>query len=86
MARRGIRCGRESALVRARAAAGERGKPQALREDRILAEVHATRGDARRVSDLFGLGIESSNRYLDTLEHGDLAAAREDVPGTSSPG
>lgn len=60
-------------------------RPQALREDRILAEVHATGGDARRISDLFGLGIESTNRYLDTLEHADLAAAREDVPGTSPP-
>lgn len=48
-------------------------RPQKLREDRILAEVHATGGDARRISDLFGLGIGSINRYLDTLEHPDLA-------------
>lgn len=48
-------------------------RPQKLREDRILAEVHATGGDARRISDLFGLGIGSTNRYLDTLEHPDLA-------------
>lgn len=44
-------------------------RPQALREDRILAEVHATGGDARRISDLFGIRIDSTNRYLDTLEH-----------------
>lgn len=45
---------------------------KALREDRILAEVHATGGDPRRLTDLFGLSIEGTNRYLDTLEHPDL--------------
>lgn len=58
-------------------------RPQKLREDRILAEVHATGGDARRISDLFGLGIDSTNRYLDTLEHPDLAE-NKDVPQTST--
>lgn len=60
-------------------------RPQALREDRILAEVHATGGDARRISDLFGLDIGSTNRYLDTLEHPDLNAEGDHVPGTSTP-
>lgn len=60
-------------------------RPQKLREDRILAEVHATGGDARRISDLFGLNIGSTNRYLDTVEHPDLAGASDDVPGTSTP-
>ncbi|WP_123918938.1 hypothetical protein [Georgenia muralis] len=60
-------------------------RPQALREDRILAEVHATGGDARRISDLFGIGIETTNRYLDTLEHPDLISESQDVRGTSTP-
>ena len=47
-------------------------RPQALREDRILAEAHATRGDARAISDLFGLSIGGTNRYIDTIEHPDL--------------
>lgn len=47
-------------------------RPQKLRDDRILAEVHATGGDTRRISDLFGINIATTNRYLDTLEHPDL--------------
>jgi len=49
-------------------------RPQALREDRILHEIHATGGDIRRVCDLFGLSIEGATRYLKTIEHPDLAA------------
>ncbi|MGH3503540.1 MAG: hypothetical protein ACRDQA_21970 [Nocardioidaceae bacterium] len=52
-------------------------RPQALREDRILSEIHATGGDVRRICDLFGITISSASRYRDTLEHADLA-----VPGT----
>ncbi|MCY7413854.1 MAG: hypothetical protein LH471_12595 [Salinibacterium sp.] len=59
-------------------------RPQVLREDRILAEVHATGGDARRISDLFGIRIESTNRYIDTLEHPGFATKGRDVPGTST--
>lgn len=55
-------------------------RPQKIREDRILAEVHATGGDARRISDLFGLSIEGTNRYLGALEHPDLTS-----PGTPHP-
>lgn len=33
--------------------------PQALREDRILHEIHATGGDVRRVCDLFGRSVEA---------------------------
>jgi hypothetical protein len=47
-------------------------RPQALREDRILHEIHATGGDVRRISDLFGLGVEGATRYLQTIEHPDL--------------
>ncbi len=38
-------------------------RPQALREDRILAEIHATGGDARRICDLFGMSISGALRY-----------------------
>ena len=34
-----------------------------IRDDRILAEALATEGDARRLSDLFGLNITSASRY-----------------------
>lgn len=38
-------------------------RPQALREDRILAEIHATGGDPRRICDLFGMSINGALRY-----------------------
>ncbi len=38
--------------------------PQALREDRILDEIHASGGDVRRICDLFGLTIDATLRYL----------------------
>ena len=60
-------------------------RPQKIREDRILAEVHATGGDARRISDLFGLSIEGTNRYLGTLEHPDLTAPRTQHPRPLTP-
>jgi hypothetical protein len=41
---------------------------QALREDRILHELHATGGDVRRLCDLFGLSIGGAERYLATLD------------------
>lgn len=55
-------------------------RPQALREDRILSEIHATGGDIRRVCDLFGLSIAGATRYLNTLEHPDLTIQGERVP------
>lgn len=50
---------------------------QRIREDRILDEAHASRGDTRRVSDLFGLSIEASSRYTDTVEHPGLSALNQ---------
>jgi hypothetical protein len=47
-------------------------RPQALREDRILHEIHATGGDVRRICDLFGLTVGGATRYLKTIEHPDL--------------
>lgn len=43
-----------------------------FREDRILDEIHATGGDIRRASDMFGLSIPPLLRYLATLNHPDL--------------
>ncbi|MCC6495052.1 MAG: hypothetical protein IT193_02205 [Propionibacteriaceae bacterium] len=48
-------------------------RPQALREDRILHEIHATGGDVRRLCDLFGLTVGGATRYLATIEHPGLA-------------
>jgi hypothetical protein len=42
--------------------------PRALREDRILAEAHASGGDVRRLCDLFGIAVETALRYTTTLE------------------
>lgn len=45
---------------------------QAIREDRILNELHATNGDVRRICDLFGLTIAGAARYASVLNHPDL--------------
>ncbi|MET9656362.1 hypothetical protein [Streptomyces sp. NPDC006510] len=42
---------------------------QALREDRILDEAHASDGDARRLADLFGLTVNAAQRYTATVDH-----------------
>ena len=57
-------------------------RPQALREDRILHEIHATGGDIRRICDLFGLSVEGATRYLGTIEHPDLTIEGERVRRT----
>ena len=54
-------------------------RPRALREDRILHEIHATGGDVRRICDLFGLSIEGATRYLKTVEHPDLTVEGERI-------
>lgn len=56
--------------------------PQALREDRILHEIHATGGDVRRICDLFGLSISAALRYTAALEHPDLVTG----PATAATG
>ena len=48
-------------------------KTRALREDRILQEIHATGGDIRRICDLFDLKVDTAMRYAATLGHPDLA-------------
>jgi hypothetical protein len=61
-------------------------RPQALREDRILQEIHVTGGDVRRICDLFGLSIEGAMRYALTIGHPDLEQRpAPSVPGTHDP-
>ena len=49
--------------------------PQALREDRILNEIHATGGDVRRICDLFGVTIDAALRYAHVLDETDEPTA-----------
>jgi len=48
--------------------------PSALRADRILDEAIATRGDARRICDLFAINIKTAERYLRILDPPGLQA------------
>lgn len=50
---------------------------QQIREDRILDEAHASRGDTRRVSDLFGLSIQAASRYTEPVEDAASSANAE---------
>jgi hypothetical protein len=52
------------------------GGVQAVRDDRILHEAHATGGDARRLQDFFGIGVNAAVRYTATVDHPDLVADR----------
>ncbi len=55
---------------------------QGLREDRILAEIHASGGDVRRICDMFDLSIDAALRYAPTLEGADHPRTRAPVPRT----
>jgi hypothetical protein len=55
---------------------------QALREDRIVQEIHATGGDVRRLCDLFGLSVGGAMRYATALNHPALTTPRAPVPRT----
>ncbi len=62
---------------------GVPGGVQAVREDRILHEAHASGGDIRRICDLFGLSVTAAERYIATIDHPDLIAkARGDHANT----
>ncbi|MET7320286.1 hypothetical protein [Streptomyces sp. NPDC005549] len=56
---------------------GEHLTSRSLRSDRLLDEVHAARGDAKRLAVLFGLSVSTANRYTATLHHPHL---REQPP------
>jgi hypothetical protein len=61
---------------------------QAIREDRILHEAHATGGDIRHLCDLFGLSVPGAQRYTTTLDHPDLCDLgnhHSQDPGSNSP-
>jgi hypothetical protein len=53
---------------------------QLLREDRILEEAQATRGDCRRLGDLFGLSVQAALRYTETVDHPGLAELDAQAP------
>ncbi|MEU7628653.1 hypothetical protein AB0C34_01520 [Nocardia sp. NPDC049220] len=53
---------------------------QSIRMDRILDEAHATGGDLRRLSDLFGLSIAGAYRYTTMVDH--PALSRPDNNGS----
>ena len=60
------------------------GGVQALREDRILHEAHASGGDIRLLCDLFGLSVTAASRYTATIDHPDLISkARSGNAGTT---
>jgi hypothetical protein len=52
-------------------------RPQALREDRILQEIHATGGDVRRICDLFGITVGTAMRYAAAPGHPSLEQTRQ---------
>lgn len=56
---------------------------QRLREDRILYEAQATRGDSRRLTDLFGIGISAALRYANTVDHPGLAVLDAPLPDSA---
>jgi hypothetical protein len=56
---------------------------QAIREDRILHEAHATGGDVRRLIDLFGLSVEGAQRYTATVDHPAISRLKTPPQGTS---
>lgn len=56
--------------------------PQHIRQDRIMDEAHATRGDARVLCDLFGLSIAGAYRYTATVDHPDVASFVESTLDT----
>ncbi|MEU1519142.1 hypothetical protein ABZ490_44605 [Streptomyces sp. NPDC005811] len=51
---------------------------RALRNDRLLDEALATNGDAKRLTDLFGISTRTAQRFTTTVEHPDL---RDRPPG-----
>lgn len=51
------------------------GGAQAVREDRILDEAQASRGDIRRICDMFQLSVTAAERYAFTVDHPDLIEA-----------
>ncbi len=56
--------------------------PRTIRQDRILNEVIATNGDTRRVADLFGVSVQTAQRYVDVLlrPNEQLFAEADDEP------
>lgn len=58
------------------------GNIDAIRQDRILHEAHATGGDTRQLCDLFGLSINAASRYTNTVRE---PATSDDGPRWTGP-
>jgi hypothetical protein len=58
-------------------------RPQALREDRILQEIHATGGDVRRICDLFGITVGTAMRYAAAPGHPGLEHQTHALPSNA---
>lgn len=56
---------------------------QAIREDRILDELHPTGGGIRRICDLFGLSVAGTTLYGSAVEHPDLARLSSQYSATA---
>jgi hypothetical protein len=54
---------------------------QAIREDRILNEAHATGGDIRRIIDMFGRSVTAAEHYAATVDNPDLINTITRRPG-----
>jgi len=48
------------------------GSIEALREDRILDQTFANAGDIRELQELFGISVQSTQRYVAALDSPDL--------------
>jgi hypothetical protein len=57
----------------------------ALRQDRILSEVHAG-GDARLICDFFGVTITTAEHYTSTINHPELDGFTTEPPGSRTHG
>ncbi|MER5795255.1 hypothetical protein [Streptomyces sp. NPDC001980] len=64
---------------------GPRLTARALREDLLLHEAHATGGDLKHLTDLFGLSTNSALRYTSTVTHPGLDALQPDAPPGGRP-
>ena len=57
---------------------------QAIRQDRIVDEAHATGGDLRRICDFFGVVIGTAEHYALSLNHPGLTDTPQDGDATGS--
>jgi hypothetical protein len=61
---------------------------QAIRQDRMVDEAQATGGDLRRMSDFFGVTIDTAAHYASMLNHPELTNGQTDstIVGSATEG